>query len=491
MKAYWKKAATVLLAAVLLFAAAACGDPDKGKGGVIKYAEKFPDDFNEEFLIKNTADFNYGERDGGKRALYLVERLKKVYYRDYADFPWRLSYYRESGRNSYLWDFGALHSMANAVYKANRGSEDARKLVEDLCGDVEAYKSGANSRIVDEVLWKEDVPGNMLPNDFVRLAKKIMKIKEETYDDGQGGSYTVGRMPVRIYNSSVGSGDPYYDDNVWIVMSLLESGLMLGDAGWIGNAEAALMYVLSGWTGGAGGGLLWKESYNTKNTCSNGPSAMACVMFHNYYKDLASKADGEERLEYEEKSGFYLGFAEYIYAWTKEILCDPIDGVYDDHIILDDNGSSFRISRGKLTYNAGTMLSAAVRLFEATGKTAYKEDALKTVKGSYQYFVTRDRLFVPGLDIYPTSDGWFHVYLVQGYLDVARVLGEDGYLEKMRDTMDYAYKNARNYYGLIKNDWSGRDISPDAQYAYAELRNAAAPIEVIALIAAYYKDKAV
>lgn len=78
------------------------------------------------------------------------------------------------------------------------------------------------------------------------------------------------------------------------------------------------------------------------------------------------------------------------------------------------------------------------------------------------------------------------MYLVQGYLDYARVFGNDAYLRKMRDVMDFAYKNARNYYGLIQNDWSGRDNSPDAHYNSQQLRNAAAPIEVTALVDAWF-----
>ncbi len=100
--------------------------------------------------------------------------------------------------------------------------------------------------------------------------------------------------------------------------------------------------------------------------------------------------------------------------------------------------------------------------------------------------MSRDRFYAPGIDLYPDSDGWFNVYLVQGYLDYARVFGNDAYLKKMRDVMDFAYKNARNYYGLIQNDWSGRDNSPDAHYNSQQLRNAAAPIEVTALVDAWF-----
>lgn len=470
----WQQLITVLLSALLCVCIAGCAKDSNG----ITYKEHFPDDFEHGFLVTSEAEFNYGETDPGKRALTLFEKLRKVYYRENAEFPWRLGYYESKDSNSFLWDYGALHSMANAVCRANPDSEEAKTWLRKVSDGLESYYMQFDTtRFADRSLWQKGIEGNVLSDDFIDLAVRMMQITPD-------GSGVRSRMPVRIYSSGVGGGDPYYDDNVWIVMSLFEAGEILGEQKYIERAEECLMYVLSGWDESAGGGLRWKESYGTKNTCSNGPAAMACMDFYNYYKNLTPSTE-EERTLYQDKQSFYLQFAKYIYNWTKSVLMDASDGTYDDHIELLDN-NSYRLNRGKLTYTSGTMLSAAVRIYEATDDATYKADAEKTIKGSYQTFVSRDRFYAPGIDLYPTSDGWFHVYLVQGYLDFARVFGNDAYLRKMADTMDFAYKNARNYYGLIQNDWSGRDNSANAHYNVQELRNAAAPIEVTALLDAWF-----
>ena len=471
------KILTAVMAAVMCFSLIGCN----ADGNKITYTENFPDDFDRSFLVTSQSEFNYGEKDAGKRALSLYEKLRKIYYREDADFPWRLGYYESKGNNSFVWDYGALFTMINAVCRANPDSTYAKEQLKDIADTLERYYLRFdNVRIADVSLWQKGMDGNMLSDDFIDLTTRMMNIIVTRDDDGE----YRGRMPVRIYSSGVGGGDPYYDDNVWLVMALLEAGDILGDKTYIERAEDCLMYVLSGWDNSAGGGLRWKESWGTKNTCSNGPAAMACFDFYNYYKNLTPENAEQEAL-YKDKQDFYLGFGRYIYEWTKSVLMDQADGTYGDNIELLDNGA-YRLNGGKLTYTSGTMLSAAVRLYEITGEEEYKADSEKTLRGSYQTFVTRDRFYAPGIDLYPTSDGWFHVYLVRGYIDFARVFGNEAYLKKMADTMDFAYKNARNYYGLIKNDWSGRDNSADAHYNMLELRNASAPIEVIALLDAWF-----
>ena len=472
------KVLTAVLAAVMCFAILGCS---KKGGSEITYSERFPDDFDKSFLVTSQKEFAYDETDGGKRALLLYEKLHKIYYRTEADFPWRLGYYESKGNNSFVWDYGALFTMMNAVCRANPDDAGAKAQLKDIADTLERYYLPFdNTRVADRSLWEKGIEGNMLSDEFIDLAVRMMKITGNQDDDGK----VRYRMPVRIYSSGVGGGDPYYDDNVWLVMALLEAGKILGEAKYIERAEDCLMYVLSGWDISAGGGLRWKESFSTKNTCSNGPAAMACFDFYHYYDGLTPQND-EERALYADKKSFYLQFGKYIYDWTKSVLMDQVDGTYEDRITLLDN-DTYRVERGKLTYTSGTMLSSAVRLYEITQDETYKADAEKTLRGSYQTFVSRDRFYAPGIDLYPVSDGWFHVYLVRGYLDFARVFGNDAYLKKMADTMDFAYKNARNYYGLIQNDWSGRDQSADAHYNVLELRNAAAPIEVIALLDAWF-----
>ena len=268
---------TLLLAVLMCFCVGAC-DNSGGESTAVIYKENFPDDLDKSFLITDKSQFRYDVTDAGERSLILFEELRKVYYRDGMAFPWRAGYYDDRLSNSFLWDFGALHSMANAVLRANPDNETAKYWLGEISDDLETYYNRFDTeRIADRSFWNKDLENNMFSEEFIDLAMRIMQIKGTVEADGKMRY----RMPVRIYGSNTSGTDPYYDDNVWVVMSLFEAGEQLGRPEYIRRAEECMMYVLSGWDDAAGGGLRWKESHATKNTCSNGPAAMACMMFYN------------------------------------------------------------------------------------------------------------------------------------------------------------------------------------------------------------------
>src|SRR5688572_23676434 len=106
--------------------------------------------------------------------------------------------------------------------------------------------------------------------------------------------------------------DRYYDDNAWMVLQLIETYEILGDKKYLDWAEESLTYVLSGWDEKLGGGIYWRESDKKgKNTCSNAPSAAACLRVYRY-RDLDS----------------YLRTAVKILRWTDEKFEDPEDGLF-------------------------------------------------------------------------------------------------------------------------------------------------------------------
>lgn len=164
--------------------------------------------------------------------------------------------------------------------------------------------------------------------------------------------------------------DRYYDDNAWMVMALCETYEVLGDKKYLTWATEALTYVLSGEDSKLGGGIYWRElDKKSKNTCSNGPSAAACLTVY--------QITGDKSL---------LTRAEELYSWTKKNLQDPTDSLYWD--AMDLNG---KIEKTKWSYNTALMIRTAANLWKETKEPRYRDDVLAMMKSSQQKWLKNGR----------------------------------------------------------------------------------------------------
>lgn len=135
-----------------------------------------------------------------------------------------------------------------------------------------------------------------------------------------------------------GGVDRYYDDNAWMVLALAEASEILDDPKQLDRAAAALDYALSGEDEKLGGGIYWRESDKaSKNTCSNAPTAYACL--------LMSRKYGLNRYE---EPGLR------ILKWTLANLMDPQDNLMWDSKSIKTG----RVGRDKWTYNAALTVAA-------------------------------------------------------------------------------------------------------------------------------------
>ena len=202
-----------------------------------------------------------------------------------------------------------------------------------------------------------------LDHSRVKMLKETLE-KADTYWNSKGpwGGFDV--LPGPPYPN-----DRYYDDNDWMVMSLVESYEVTKDHRWLSRAEDALNFSLSGESDKLGGGIYWREQDKaSKNTCSNAPAAAACmaVYHHTKRKELLARA-------------------EILYAWTKKNLQDSNDGIYFDSIHLDG-----KLSRAKWTYNSALMLRSSRDLYEATKLPEYKQDFDKLHEACLKRWVKDD-----------------------------------------------------------------------------------------------------
>lgn len=464
-----------------------CGLTGCGSSRGLHDDENFPAYVDTALFLQTEDAFRYEEEDLGKRSAGMVDQIYRTFYKGELDGPrWRDT--TNADANSFLWGLGALQTMAVATYRAEP-NDDTRKLMTDLLADISYYKPLLQSRLqvyLDDTLWRDDVAENRITPRLRELNRKVLQIEQIDGEDDDGNALTYARTKVMFYGSSPNGTDPYYDDNIWCVLAFLEASEAIRaadpalSASYFETASAVMRYCLSGWSGQMDGGIKWKDTHGTKNACINGPATLACTMFYDHYA-----SDGYSGADKADMQEFYLTWAEMIYDWSNEYFRDPADGLYWDSVEEDENGSIVR-NTTKFTYNTGTFLSAAVRLHRITGDERYKADADETQKNAYNYFISRDRINMPDIDIWPTGHAWFNVYLARGFMDYGAQYRTNLYVDRLKTTMDYAWKHARDYYGFIKCDWSGKTKTAAQNYDRIQGLFAAAGLEVTSLLDVYY-----
>jgi hypothetical protein len=218
--------------------------------------------------------------------------------------------------------------------------------------------------------------------------------------------------------------DRYYDDNAWMVLQLLESYEVLQDKQILSWARETLRYVLSGEDHRLGGGIYWRETErNGKNTCSNGPSAAACLAVYRYTK--------EPRL---------LSKAIQLYGWTKRNLQDPSDGLFWDGLSL--NGT---VNRTKWSYNTALMIRTAADLLAVTGNPEYRRDLDRMVAAS------RERWLGEGI----RDEGKFAHLLLDSWIFASEVAGIDLLPEQTTGAIDAVWERSRNEAGFFGKRFDG------------------------------------
>lgn len=227
--------------------------------------------------------------------------------------------------------------------------------------------------------------------------------------------------------------DRYYDDNAWMAMALVETYEHLPDPKYLRWADETVRYVLSGESSDLGGGIFWKEAEKTsKNTCSNGPAAAAClaVYRHTQDKNLLDKA-------------------VQIYAWTKRNLQDPSDGLFWDSINLKG-----KIEKTKWSYNTALMIRTAVELYDITKLPSYREEALRMTRSSVSHWLVDGRL---------RDEGRFAHLLYEAWLRVGSRLGDASAADAAGAALRYLHDHVRSADGLYSGRWYGEAPKSNAK----------------------------
>lgn len=254
------------------------------------------------------------------------------------------------------------------------------------------------------------------------------------------------------------SPDRYYDDNAWIVLAMLEAHALARDAKYLDRAKATMRFVLSGEDDQRDGGVYWRENTrDSKNTCSNAPAIVGCLLLH--------RATGDAE---------YLVTAKRLFAWTQTHLQDDEDGLYFDHVNL-----AGKIDRRKFTYNSAVMIRANCLFHDATGEVQYLADAERMAVSAVARWIDGETGAIQ-------DAGRFAHMLLEALQSVDRSTGKTRWNGVTEKCVTYVHDNLRDKRGHYGPRW---DRPPSEPWRRFELLDQASAARAYFAAAAHADDE--
>ncbi len=264
------------------------------------------------------------------------------------------------------------------------------------------------------------------PEKYTKYVDSMVMAVEKYYDT------TRTPFGYQAYPVEFGKVDRYYDDNGLVGIDYIDSYMATGNERYLEKAKQVLTFILSGWSEDFEGGVSWLEGVrDQKPACSNGKAMVLALKLYEATKDP-----------------YYLETGKKFYNWIDKYLKDPENGV----VWNSWSTTAEAVSPDLYTYNTGTLLQSAVRLYNYTGEQKYLDNAKFLAEGSYKVFVKHNKDGIPYAENLP----WFYLVLFRGYDDLYKVTGDSKYIDEVLRGLDYAWDNCRDKVGLYYHDWSGQ-----------------------------------
>lgn len=203
---------------------------------------------------------------------------------------------------------------------------------------------------------KEDKGGYIVGEDFWQQAE-IFEVVIDAYEQTQDEKYL--QVIEDMYQGFVSnhgedwSYNEFNDDIMWMTIACARVYAITEDPKYLQQAEKHFNLVFDrAWSEDLGGGLFWRIENTTKNSCINCPAVIAACLL----------GEATKNKDYYEK-------AIQIYTWEKENLFGTTGAVFDAYDL--EKG----INNWCSTYNQGTFIGAAMKLYQYTGEEGYLQDA--------------------------------------------------------------------------------------------------------------------
>ena len=242
-------------------------------------------------------------------------------------------------------------------------------------------------------------------------------------------------------NSAQWEGNGFNDDIMWITIACARAYEATGNQTYLDQAKRHfdIVYERAWDTTLFGGGMFWNTENENKNSCINGPAAIAACLLGDALQDES-----------------YYDKAKQINAWQRSKLVETETGrVYDAYNCEGDASKEedYALNTWASTYNQGTWIGACTLLYLHTGEQQYFDDA----KLAADYTVnTMYRKGVMNTEGGNNWDLWGFKGILTRWLGVfIRECGQNQYTDWLQLNAKVGWDN-RNADGLTQTQWGTR-----------------------------------
>lgn len=428
------------------------------------------------------------------RALEYAKLIREKYWN--ADT--QLSKLTPSGGKPFLWPYTEQVSMANAVFELltpqDQDYEMFKAYLEQTLEGLRYYRV-SDVRVEEGQSWNNDA--------------HVLAAYGE--NDGTANSYAIynsGRNDSAKDSVNAGMDGIFFDDNIWVAKEFYYAYRNLGDQKYLNEAVNIVNWIIGeGYETTKGlNGIYWKwaakflhagvtnDNLNASlNACSSAPTGMMLVKLYN------AMGEGDNAAKFAAVRNNYLSTARSLYNFLWNTLRDENDNILRDKIFVNKKGEDLgpgTVDQQKLPYNTGTYMTLGAELYNnavQTGNTAaaelYRTRNAQVADGSDRVFANTEA--VKGQYSY-NSNSWFTSFLLEGYIDL---LPQDEnckvYIEHMRSSLDYGWKNNRADDGLVAPAWvvgwtAHPDMGPNSEGNGRQILLQSANAHCYAMLARHY-----
>ncbi|MBQ8452969.1 MAG: glycoside hydrolase family 88 protein [Prevotella sp.] len=237
-------------------------------------------------------------------------------------------------------------------------------------------------------------------------------------------------------NGTDWSGNDFNDDITWMVLACIRAYKYFGTTDYLSKAKNNFdkMYRRALQTYGT---LIWCQTQDNKlstNSCINCPATIAAC----YLAEMT----GDQT---------YYDKAISLYAAQRKLLFEASTGKVNDSGEWTANGGT-KVNNGwASTYNQGTMLGAALMLYNLTKDESYKQDAERIHNWTYKNLCNNKHLVSVCQTIAGDLCGFKGIYMRYARRYAQELNHEDAF-KWMELNAWHAYQN-RSYEGIIWSAW--------------------------------------